>query len=751
MKKKIYLFFVSLFVFTLIPVLSQVHVNPSKGLVLSNDHVRFEFEPEGMGLSAMVDMETNYNHIQNVDGKHLLWEVAFGVGRQIYTITNNYKPCNYAFIEQLPNGTKRTVMEWNNLRWWEENNVVTVRVIIELPENDGVARWRIFVENNSDYWGLWSVLYPIINGFPGSGEYDIARPSFARGGELLKSWDQKITCRYPGGGWPMQFMSFNKNKNAVYFASMDPEARAKDFVAEPIKELTGERYPVIYYGRRHKNFVPEPGERIYIKHYPDDMGVQGSDYPDYYPVAFGVYQGGWLEAAKRYRPWALQQKWVQKGPLSQRIDVPESILNLGLWVTDSWIWSGANGTTHEMNKPLLDAAKILDVPIGLQWYRWHQTPFDNQYPHFLPAREEFKERVEELNSHGILVMPYINGSSADMNIPDFDKFEPHAVKDEAGGLRHHYYSDHAGRLLSMCANQLFWQDQISSLVDNIQKMFNVTGIYIDQISGLYHELCFDKSHHHPLGGGSYWVNGNRVLFQKVKKMTSKNGKKMVMTTEGSAENFFDLVDGNLFWSQPSEKEIPMMQIVYSGYTIFFGSTCDYKKSDNYFRYAQGQAFIDGRQNGWMNMGLFKPEYSNKIAYFKQCGKLRVATLKYLVYGQLLEPLYPAKDISTFKVDGFGWGLYEKLRSVNIPCAEARIWKSEDGSLAIFIANYVDRQIEFPYNVNPSDYGLYKGTWQVKEITPEVTKIIGEFTGTLERTEVLDSGKIKVIELVPISK
>jgi len=481
------------------------------------------------------------------------------------------------------------------------------------------------------------------------------------------------------------------------------------------------------------------------------MGVRGSDYPDYYPVAFGVFRGGWLEAAKRYRPWALQQKWVQKGPLSQRIDVPESILNLGLWVTDSWIWNDAKGTPHEMNKPLLDAAKKLDVPVGIQWYRWHQTPFDNKYPHFLPAREKFKERVEELNSHGILVMPYINGSSADMNIPDFDKFEPHAVKDEAGGLRLHYYSDRSGRLLSMCASQLFWQDQISSLVDNIQKKFNVTGIYVDQVSGLYHELCFDKSHHHPLGGGSYWVDGNRVLLQKVKKMTSENGKKMVMTTEGSTENFFDLVDGNLFWSHPSEREIPMMQIVYSGYTIFFGSTCDYTKSDNYFRYAQGQAFIDGRQNGWMDMGLFKPEYADKVVYLKQCGKLRIATLKYLVYGQLLEPLYPSKDISTFKVDGIGWSMYEKLRSVNIPCAEARLWKSEDGSLAIFIANYVDRQIEFPYNVNPSEYGLYKGTWQIKEITPEATKKIGEFNGTLERTEILGPAKIKVIELVPVNK
>ncbi|MHC4171090.1 MAG: DUF6259 domain-containing protein, partial [Planctomycetota bacterium] len=324
-----------------------------KGLVLSNQYVRFEFESVGMGLAKMVDLRTKYNHIREVDGKHLLWEVALGVGRQIYTISNNYRPCSNAFIEELPNGARRAVMEWNDLRWWNEDEVVSIRVTVELPPDDGVALWRISVENRSDYWGLWSVLFPIVNGFPSSGQYDIAKQEFARGGVLSRNHTGKIIGRYPGSTWSMQFMSFNKNDDAVYLATMDSRGRAKDFVAEPVENLSGERYPIVFEGRRHKQFVPEPGERVYIIHYPDDMGVQGSDYPDYYPVAFGVYQGGWLEAAHRYRLWALKQKWVQKGPLSQRTDVPEKIKNIGIWIRDNWQWNGVEGSAHEMNKPLL--------------------------------------------------------------------------------------------------------------------------------------------------------------------------------------------------------------------------------------------------------------------------------------------------------------------------------------------------------------------------------------------------------------
>ena len=109
--------FVIVFVALLVvPVYARERIDPAGGLVVANDHVRFEFEPFGMGLAKMIDLKTGSNHIQTVSGKHLLWEVAFGVGRQIYTITNNYKPCNNAYIEALPDGRQRSGMEWNDVR-----------------------------------------------------------------------------------------------------------------------------------------------------------------------------------------------------------------------------------------------------------------------------------------------------------------------------------------------------------------------------------------------------------------------------------------------------------------------------------------------------------------------------------------------------------------------------------------------------------------------------------------------------------
>lgn len=727
-------------------LMAQTSIDISKGLTLENELVSFEFEPENMGLSSMKDLTGGHEHINVVNGKHLLWEVVFAKGHQIYTITNNYKPCSFATVENLPDGTSRAVMEWNRMRWWEEDDAVSVTVIVDLPKDEGIAQWRIFVENNSNFWGMWSVLFPIVNGFPQSGKYDIARPSFARGGELIKACDQKLSGRYPGSNWPMQMASFDTGGNSVYLASMDSEARAKDFVIEPVEGIESLRYPVIYYGRRHRNFHLEPGERVYIEHYPDDMGVQGSDYPDHYPVAFGVHQGDWTKAAKIYRAWALKQLWTSKDLLSNRIDVPESIKNVGVWIHDNG--NNKEGTPKQINKPLLEAAKKLDVPVAVHMDNWYTPTSNKQNSDYTQSKNGFNERVEELKENNILVMPYIKGASVNLKSNDFDKFKPHAVKDDAEGLRFHFNSDKSGRQISMCGNQVQWQDKVESYVDKIKEQYGVNGIYLDKVFGLSHELCFDKSHLHPLGGGSYWTRGNRELLGKVKNVALRNGGNMVVTSEGASEVFFDKLDANLFLSQPSVREIPLMQMVYSGYAIFFGSTCDYTKSDNYFRYAQGLALIDGRQNGWMDLGLFQPEYKEKVAYLKQCGKYRTNTLKYLLHGQLLDPVLPTQDIETFTDNGFGQGADEDERSVNVPCAEARLWKAEDGSLAILFANYVDKEIQFPFHINPGDYGLPQGKWQIKEIGQKFSKNSDEFTDRLNRTEILEPGAIKVIELVP---
>lgn len=703
---------------------------------LANDKVQFEFEPAGMGLRAMVDRATGVNHIQPSKGPQLLWEVALAKGRQQQRVSNNYKPCTLAARESSADGTQKLVFEWNKLRWWLEDSVLTVRVSVELPPGTGIARWRIFVENASDYWGLWSVSFPLVGGFPAKGEYDLARPTFGSGGHLLRNWSAPVLGRYPSGAWPMQFLALNRGTNGVYFGAMDSEARGKDFVVEP-------------------------GASLSLVHYPEDMGVAGSDLPDYHPAELGVYQGNWVQAARHYRAWALRQKWARAGRVSRRSDIPESIRKVGLWVTEGWDWkpkpgqkaagrgyitaSGWYEAPTSSNAPYLDAQKLVGAPMAMHWYHWHHNKFNHEFPQFLPARDGVKERVQELIAAGWLVMPYINGYSADMNLPNFAEYAPHAAVDDAGGYKMGYYGDSAGRLLAMCPTT-FWQDRISTLVDRMCETIGFNAVYLDQVSASSGVTpCFNRRHGHPLGGGRWWADGYRNLLEKVRSVARQNGRQVVMTSEGANEIFFDLLDANLTWAQPTDWEIPLMQVVYSGYTLFYASPCDYTLSDRFFRFAQGQALMDGRQNGWMNVALFASGHARKIEYLRACARYRVAAAKFLTYGQMLEPLQPQKPVPAFQEDGFGWGV--KHRGT-VPSAEGRLWRSEDNHLGVVLANYTDQPVAFEWQVHPAEHGLKGNRFALAEIGPDSSKPLGKISGAIGRNETLGPAQIRIIEIAP---
>jgi hypothetical protein len=145
------------------------------------------------------------------------------------------------------------------------------------------------------------------------------------------------------------------------------------------------------------------------------------------------------------------------------------------------------------------------------------------------------------------------------------------------------------------------------------------------------------------------------------------------------------------------------------------------------------------------LGLFKPENSAKAEYLRQCGRYRVATKQYLVYGRLLGPVEPENPVSTFTEEGFGFGNKHKG---TVPIAEGRLWQAENGRLALFLANYIDEPVEFKYRIDPAKFGLSGRRFELKEIAPEGTVPITTVTGTVQRTESLGPRKLKVIEIAP---
>ncbi|MHC4653970.1 MAG: DUF6259 domain-containing protein [Planctomycetota bacterium] len=694
---------------------------PATKAVLANDIVRFEFEAEHMGLAAMVDLATGVNHIQAVEGKHTLWELTFYKGNQKRSLSSAQVPCSSYSIKELPDRFRRATFEWFNMDLDEEKQVVSVRITVDLPRNSGIAEWRIWVNNDSNIWGLYEVDFPKCNGYLKSGEYDIAVPR-RNWGKLFKNCSQRMSYKYPHGwSMPMQFMCAMKGTSAIYMAAHDP--RAWD-----------------------KSFTIEPGKEFYIRTNVENMAVPGSDHKDPFPVMMGVYRGSWMQGAKTYRKFAITSPWTSEGKISQRSSMPKALKDIGLWMRVGNYIGPKKGTLAEKNKPLIDAQKYFEVPTAAHWYNWHKIPFDTHYPNYFPTKPGISDQVRDLVSKGLVIMPYINGRIIDISNDDFDEYLPYCAKDRMGK---HYLETYGNKVKQapMCCNTEFWQKKVTHIVERLAKEVGVNAVYIDQIAAASPVLCFDKSHGHPLGGGGWWVDGYRKMLKRVQKVAHSNSRDMIITTECAAEPFMDGVDAFLIWIKPDERSIPMITAVYSGYSIYFGSPAWFQHGDRAWIMAQGRAFLWGSQNGWMDLKLFRPEHTKKVAYLKKVGKCRVAARKFLTFGELVGLIEPKNDVKAITETWPDHG--NNPRTATLPCIQGSIWKAEDGTLGIFLANYLEKNNTIEFKIDPTMYGTGAASagYRVTQIQPEGNHIEERAKeGILKRTEKLGPWEIRILEI-----
>lgn len=709
--------------------LSVSYSATSDTFVLENNYVRFEFEKERLGLVAMIDKSTGTNHFQARVQKPLLWEIALRQGIQEEKISNASRPrldpppeCTAAKIENLNDGTQRAILEWKNIDWWREKKALDIHVTIDLPKDCGIAQWHINIANRSELWGVWTVKFPYVKGFLKAGVYDVAKP-FDNTGLLYKRCDELVKGSYPGGQWGMEFISMNQGTNGIYWAALDAWSQLKDFSVLP-------------------------GVESFFLNYTEDMGVPGAGYPDFYPLAFGIYRGSWLEASKIYRSWALKQVWTEKGPMAQRQSTPDIMKNVALWIRPDWSFGVKDGAPQEMNKPLLDALNFTGVPVGIHWYNWHHMPFDTEYPHFFPPKPGFRERVRELVDHGVLVMPYINGMITNYDIPDIREFLPFAVRDEAGGLTMSTWGFTSGRTIFMCPYNDFWQDKIVTLVDSLTGYYGVNGVYIDMIGAAAPRLCFNKSHGHPLGGGRWWINGYRAMLEKVQKVAHSNGRNAVISTENTAEPWMNGLDAFLAWKKPDEREIPMLQAVYSGYTYYFTAASWIDNGARAYIMGQGRATIWGLEPGRENFNLFTHGHEEQAQFFKRIGEYRVAARKYLSFGELLGPLESITPLETITEL---WPTHNgEPKNATLPCAMGALWKAMDGDLGIFLVNFNNEPQEFSYKIDPAHYGLKLSNGQeyaISQILPGTEKVLGvSYPGPIQRTETIPPQDFMFVEI-----
>jgi len=538
---------------------------------------------------------------------------------------------------------------------------------------------------------------------------------------------------YPSDRTTFQYMAYyHNNISGLYWATHDGSgySKALGFNSDSYAGTNSSHLP-----HSDSSFIHYPGDTCDNRH-GRPINLKWS-MP--YPVVLASFLGSWWDSAQLYRSWVLPNAvWTSKGPVMQRADTPQWLLQNNLWLNTNWLPGVLNCTDGDPSLVLptvLAAQKAFNQtqqPSGMSvhWYCWESSPFDTNYPDYLPAKAGFAEAVATLQqqAQAVHIVPYINGRLYDYNAPSYlpsgaanwaakysaPRMNPRTVQQNVEV----YGSGQS--MTAMCPWTAFWQQTMANVTEGIAVGLNTSGLYIDQIGAAAPYLCADPTHGHPTLGGDYWASGYRTLLQQVQKI---NGNQRMVITEEMAEPYMNQVQAYLSLSPYSQcNMVPAYMAVYGGYHISVGRTFD--KSDlldrgQGFAMKMGQMFVYGAQLGWMALRgrdgideiLNVDKYQAVLNYTYQLTAYRSLVRDYVVGGRLMAPLPMwLGSRNNFSIEVNSCEPY--------PIVQAAIWQQlgNSTSLAGLFTNAsptLSETIDVKLDLN--DYQVLEGNYVVQRI------------------------------------
>jgi hypothetical protein len=470
-----------------------------------------------------------------------------------------------------------------------------------------------------------------------------------------------------------------------------------------------------------------------------EMGADKSYYKPSYDFILGTLHGNWYDAALIYREWAWQQEWVKNNRLHS------GKMNKWLPETDIWVWN--RGRSNNVLTEAADLKEYLgDYNVSVLWHWWHNGPYDDAFPEYLPpreGRESFVKAVAKAKAKGINMTPYMNSiqwgesrkSWKELNI------EQYVARKADGSTHAHIYNKFTGNPINpMCMSQEFWREKYSDLCDTVVNDYGCTGVYMDQ--ACLHYWCYNPNHGHSVGGGNYWVKGYLKLVERVREKTAQNNP--ILTGEGSGEDWMAHLDGFLTLEGSRERMsgigsssvIPLFNAVYHENAITFGNFggFTYPPYDEFWpkefrapnsekllpatyntqlRLEQARTFVWGIQPMIVNYHAFaRKARPVEMRFIKELVAKRKEYKEYLQYGKMmrapkLENDY-AEEIDIAQMSTYGY----KIKGTNlfphkkvVPMLYSSAWRNKEGNILLTFVNISEEKKNLSFSVNLAELGL----------------------------------------------
>lgn len=564
-----------------------------------------------------------------------------------------------------------------------------VTVVLCAHADGNRIEWSTRLISENDEYSLYECDYPIITFDCNKNTYFLSPTG---PGEV---WNSQDTCRstqnYPSYGASMQFMAFwnESTKRGIYYGLHDPSpaykkihfsknAHEKHFTFKGIQPLTD-----IDRGR-------------------NSQSLYGS-------CVWELFDGNWYEAAMLYREFFLKNAvWMPETDENGRKDCPDWMKQTAHW------WRVRMKTDEQYVDDILEANADLGYDSPVHLYDWFEIPYDNDYPHYFPAKPAFHSGVKRLQENGVKVMPYINArlwDTRDRGLEDWEftkKALPNCTKDRRGEPFIEIYNSKESdgssvRNSIMCPSTACWQETVSGIVSKLLNEVGVNAVYMDQIAAAQPYPCEDRTHAHRAGGGSWWVESYNNLLDHVNRVRPEN---TALSTECTADPFMKHMQAYLTWIWVHNNQVPAFVAIYSGYVTMFGRNYCFMPfdDDEGQRIMIAQSFTFGEQLGWNDPKLYMQmkhkDFYRKIVHERE--KQEVGS--YMYNGRLLKsPEFKddAKMLRTERCKEAYGGIVEHSA---VFCEH---WERADGERLVVLVNAAetDARVEFLSSLEDGVYSL----------------------------------------------
>lgn len=674
----------------------------SEQVVLDNGQLRLEFDRTTASLISMKDLSTGYEYLDTEATPQRLWYIEPLVAGDMPA-----EPTSVKVSKVSPREVKLT---------WHGTFTLVAR--IRLDKEKPMSYWTVEM---SGYDGakIKELIFPYITNIKGFTNEEIALSDWT--GALYKNprANHKTLSLFRRNHQhqAMQLSAiYGDEPSGIYIATNDTESYYKSFAIDFRDNLTD--YKMV-------NIL--------------EVGAKNSYYKPTYDFILGAMHGNWFDAAIIYREWALQQEWVKNSRFRN------GKMNQWLPETDIWVWN--RGHSDNVLTEAIDLKEYLgDYNVSVLWHWWHNGPYDDAFPEYLPPREggkSFKKAVAEAKAKGINMTPYMNSFQWGGATKSFREkgIERYVARNANGTTLAHIYNKFTGNpLVPMCVSQEFWHDTYSGLCDTLINSYGCSGVYMDQTCNNY--WCYNPNHGHSVGGGNYWIKGHLQLIDRIREKTASQNA--VLTGEGSGEDWIAHLDGFLTLEGSRERMrgkkasdiVPLFNAVYHGYALCFGNLSgltyppyddcwpkEYRSPDTetllpakyntQMRMEQARTFVWGSQPMLSNYHPFvRKGRPVEIAYLAKLVSKRKQYKEYLQYGTMMRAPKLDNDY-TREIDMVQMTIYSyKDEGTNIfpfkkevPMLYSSAWRNDKGNILLAFTNICEKSKDMTFTICPVELGL----------------------------------------------